>query len=325
MKNLVKFCSKLLYRSMKYGMILIMLLSMTSVVVGQVKAPATGLPVIELATKPGHVAHGYDVAGTATSADEVTEIVTVGADMRYFVYPSPLVSPNYVFVPGSPGALTNVNSTFTWSFEGTTLGSTAIVQPVTGGPYITVQWNSIGSTILRALETPNSTQGTSFCVSGSEPHTQFPVQVIKRPEIRFTEISTGVYYEDYCNAALPPTSKNFNLTVDNANEFTGGVKIIYNLWHTPITGNRERINIGENQEADITLPTTTTGTLNIDRTWDYGLYEIEIHSVSDRISRKSGVASVEGDILASASKFTYEVKRPVETGPIYRLPNLISP
>jgi hypothetical protein len=64
---------------------------------------------------------------------------------------------------------------------------------------------------------------------------------------------------------------------------------------------------------------------NINLTFpDYGRYVITITKVTDRVSRKSTDASgnpILGDLTSAGIKFAYSVMKPVQTGPIYRIPN----
>jgi len=249
--------------------------------------------------------HGYNSTsgGTVQHAAEVRDSVTITSVMKYFVLPDPTVSPLY-----STSDLlnfTDVNSTFQWSLSndpaiiGTTNGSTT--------PIVSVTWSSLGVDTLRALEIPNM---SAVCADSG---TIIPVAVIEKPTVAFTPVNS-IYADSACYTQAQ-VDLGILITFD-LNVFTRSwlVEVDYEVTHngSPISSlNGTAVSVVDD-EIDIIFP-------------DYGRYEITLTKVTDNISRKSTDSSgnpIEGDITAVGEKFTYIVMPPVETGPIYRLPNL---
>ena len=249
--------------------------------------------------------HGYNSSNPSGTPDpqEIRDSVTVTSVIKYFVLPNPAVSPQYD--PNDIDNFTNVNSTFSWSLRNTSPLGTIPSGSTT--PIVTVTWGSTtGIDTIKALETPN---WSAACASSP---TAIPVAVIRKPEIAFatknsiyadsacytqTQLTTGISIPFSMNATTESSQiwVNYTVTKDNVAEPS------LNGSNVPVVG------------GNISLIFN-----------DYGRYVITITKVTDRISRKSTDVSgnpIEGNITTVGEKFTYTVMRPVETGPIYRIPN----
>ena len=247
--------------------------------------------------------HGYNSSGGPNLPQEVRDSVTVTSVIKYFVLPDPTVSPNYKYdTPANTVDFSQVNSTFTWSLKnllGVTNSSTT--------PIVTVTWgNTAGIDSVKVTEVANS---NSSCTG---PGTTIPVAVINKPTIVFnpknalyadsachtlTEVTTGVQYQ----FGVTATTQSSQIWVDYTVTKDGVAQSALNGTNVLVTG------------GQITL------TFN-----DYGLYEVTLTKVTDRVSRKSTDASgnpITGEIASAGAKFKYHVMRPVQTGPIYRIPN----
>ena len=242
--------------------------------------------------------HGYNsvTGGVTPQAAEIRDSVTITSVMKYFVLPDPTVSPDY-----STSDLlnfTDVNSTFQWSLTndpstiGTTDGSTT--------PVVTVTWSSLGVDTLKALEVP------TWSAACAGTGTEIPVAVIEKPTIAFSP-RNSVYADSACYTQAQ---------VDLGVSITFDMSVFTRSWLVEVD-----YEVTRNGSAYSSLDDTAVSIVDDEITItfpDYGRYEITLTKVTDNISRKS---SVDGDITAVGEKFTYVVMPPVETGPIYRLPN----
>jgi hypothetical protein len=265
----------------------------TGIALGQTQPPS-----VEIDGKD-YYRHGYNSTGGGTvqqSPQEDRDSVTITSVMKYFVLPNPTVSPDYTVTDLLN--FTDVKSVFQWSLAndpaviGATDGSTT--------PIVTVLWNALGVDTLKALEVPD--MGAACAGSG----TKIPVTVIRKPEIAF-EPRNSVYADSACYTQT---------------QVTAGVPIIFDMdvvtdsWLVEVD-----YTVTRNGSALPSMTGTNVPVVGGEITLvfeDYGRYEITITKVTDNISRKS---SVDGDITTVGEKFTYIVMPPVETGPIYRLPN----
>jgi hypothetical protein len=253
--------------------------------------------------------HGRNQHGNTPdiNAAEAVDSVTVTARMRYFVLPDATVSPEY-FNEGAPISFTDfskVNSSFVWEVESTTAGI-GVIEAIGAGnavtdPLIFVRWTATGEAELKVEEAPG--EGEGACSAG-EP-TIINVEVIAKPTIEFANIDDK-YYFWWCDSNLP-----YSLVLDMVatSAVVGNVQmqVKYTVSKNDGTAGAEQTATIENGKLSI----------NFD---DYGVYVITITEVTDRISRKSGVLGDVG-IVNDANVFTFEFQRPIETGPIFRIPN----
>ncbi len=256
--------------------------------------------------------HGFNKTGTNTpgvvKTQEMRDSVTVTSVMKYFVLPDKLSNPDWYDNLGNIKSVndstTNLKSTFVWSFKNG-LGSGKSRKQI-----IAATWNSIGIDSLKVRENPEN-----GCV-GKE--TVIPVAVIAKPTITFKQVGS-VYTDGICPPqAVNATNKvsyNFPISITTS---SSQVEVTYSRAWTKSDG-------------------TDGGTLTNQKAWvkiiggnavfemefsDYGKYDITITNVTDRVSRKSLVDGViaQGTPPQSAV-FTYNVMKPIETGPIFRIPN----
>jgi len=313
MKNLVKICSKFL-------IVLIMLLGVSSIAFGQPTQPIKTLTAAEATVEIGsttYSAHGYNKDGVADPTRENTEYVTVGSVLQYFVMPDPIANPGF----NVTNPTQNVASSFEWSVSGT--GGTVTATT----PLATVTWgNTPGSFLLTAIEKPATNLG--FCDPASNPGTIVDVVVIPKTRIGFTtgdgagpEITPlATAYTGYiCEPTNPATTAktvSFTMALPVKDANTDNIWVSYTITGTTPEG---QAITGLTQGTDVPLTLDATLDLIFNA---YGKYVITLTKVTDRISRKPAT-EVPGELLASGAglSFTFDLTKPVETGPIYRLPN----
>ena len=257
--------------------------------------------------------HGRNSAG-ATTASENTDSVTMGSTMTYFVLPDPTFNATWYSNGGTATAnISNpagITSAFDWTVTPTGGGAGSISNTAT--PIIkTINWTAAGTANIEVQEKP-----TSLACIGSP--TIIPVQIIPKPTITFNQ---GPAYSD---AACHPESEKtgggfvypFPITVTSAVAGKEDVLVSY-------TVTKDGTPDGALSGTDIPVANGTGSLTNTIKFPDYGVYVITITKLTDRISRKSGDTGTSGMITVGGSAtFTYNVMKPVQTGPVYHLPNM---
>ena len=241
--------------------------------------------------------HGSNSAGTVV-ATENTDSVTIGGVTRYYVVPDAGANPAYT------GVLTGtLASTFNWTTSGSTgpTGTIAQVGAVTYGNYRQVTWAGPTGTInLNVVESSGA-----GCASGTT--TTVPVRVIAVPTVTGGAAPTAqcTTTPGTLTFAVPVTLTSDLVVAGVANR----VRVNYTITNpdaTTLTG-----------ATDVDLDKTATSfNVTLTGATQYGSYTVTLNTVSDRISRKSGV---NGTI--STATIALVVNRVPTTGPIYHLPN----
>ncbi len=259
--------------------------------------------------------HGYNSTGGPNLPQEARDSVTVGSVIKYFVLPSSEANP--LFNVANPTDFTNVTSVFNWGFRrsgGAALGSITPSTP-TNQPIISITWgNSYGAVdTIRVVENP-----ANGC-PGSE--TKIPVEIIAKPSITFRQVGSPLdYKKDTCVTQAQVTA---TITYNFPVAITSAVKPDAKVWvNYTVTKDGVAAPTLNGTNVALTMSSTTLGTFPIAFN-AYGKYEVTITQITDRISRKSSVL-VNGDIATGTGQsalFTFSIIKPVETGPIYRLPN----
>jgi len=300
MKRLIKLCTCLLLTA--------------GIVYGQTTPPTS--VVIE---GNNYYQHGHNKDG-ANQPQEARDSVTVTSVIKYFVLPDPGGSPNYN--PANAVNFSDVNSTFTWSLGsrsspsafpalGTTNGSTT--------PLVEITWGNVAgidSIWVREIPITNAS-----CAGAGNT---IPVAVINKPNISFTP-DDGIYADSACYTLTEVTAGvtyNFDMTVTTQSS---------QIWvDYTVTKNGVAVPSLDGEDVPLTNIVRDSGSgLIIGGTIplifnDYGVYEVTITKVTDRVSRKSTDAAgdwILGTITSAGAKFTYSVMLPVRTGPIFRIPN----
>ena len=238
--------------------------------------------------------HGYNSSGGPNLPQEERDSVTVTSVIKYFVLPDPTANPGYN--PANTLDFANVKSSFAWSLKnslGTTNSSTT--------PVIAVTWNNIGIDSVKVRETPST-----GCIGSG---TSIPVAVIKIPEIAFS-IKNSKYADSACYSQIDASTKyQFAMTVSAESP---QVLVDY-------TVTKDGLPYSSLNDTNVKV---VGGNITLSFT-EYGRYEVTITKVSDRVLRKTNESgnSILGIITPAGAKFAYHVMRPVQTGPIYRLPN----
>jgi hypothetical protein len=171
---------------------------------------------------------------------------------------------------------------------------------------VEVTWGTTpGTGILKAQEKPKN---QASCEGG---FTEIPVVVIAKPTITFNQTGTPLAYRDsICKTVAEIGSGityGFPVTVETS---SSQVLINYTMVFTPEGG----VTSTSTSATDVPVSGGTISSIIMPA---HGTYVITIDKVTDRVSRKS---SVNGVVLAG-NTFTYKVMSPVQTGPIYRIPN----
>jgi len=274
-----------------------LLFCMASTVFGQPPSPPASVSI----DGKTYFRHGFNSTGaglTLQTPREDVDSVTITSSMRYFVMPDPRVSP--LFDVENLPAISNVNSTFNWTIA--PLGHGAITSTPSNNPLITVQWNMLGAGTLTVLEVPSVGQACD-----GDHQTVMPVLVIARPTIAFTPINTEYLREECEDDITGGHGVNIDMSV-----FTQSAQVEITFTVTkdgvPYTGfgGATPIRLVNNR-----LPIIFT---------EYGRYVFTITGVTDRISRKSSVTGIV-TTADDAHILHVHMLRPVETGPIFRIPN----
>ena len=301
-------CVKLL------GTLTIGVLMMTNNGFGQ--TPPTNVTIGAGADAKTYYHHGFNANGTNSFDEtgkavvkdgEAVDSVTVGSTMTYFVLPDPTFNAtwraNFASNPANISSTTGLHSAFDWTVTpaaGSDVSSTAT-------PIIkTINWKALGTASIKVQEMPKL---SDECIGAP---TVIPVQIIPKPTITFDEVNSA-YSHAACYADLTGVVYPFPVTITSAVKGKTEAMVSYKV----------TINDGSESivpDVPVVIGTGGVGTIDVPFT-DYGEYVITITKLTDRISRKSGDAGT--DLLAGGSAtFTYTVMKPVQTGPVYHLPNI---
>ena len=325
MNSLVNFCK---FGYLKYGIIVVMLMGMSSVVFGQEHNSTNYADDVDLEGRTYDRHHGD--GGLEETTGEDVEYVTEGSTMRYFVMPNPLANPDYD--QSNPFVFDDIFSTFNWTWNTTVavpFANPTFINPITANgntsPFVSITFGAVAADIgdntntLSVLEIPDVTQANA-CPNGGVP-TEMTVIVIQKPQIGFNANTVapniGEYYNYQCLGTLP--TENFSITfpitlAEYVPVGAANVEVKFSLSRgtTPIYIDRVQALADDATTLVVPIP---------DDQIAHGEYVITISEITDRISRKA-VTFNNGVITANAGTYTWEVMRPVETGPIYRVPNI---
>ena len=264
--------------------------------------------------------HGYNKDNTSTpdSPRENTDTVMVTSVMNYFVMPHDYYNKDY-FDNASDYTETNLtNSMFDWSSFSPGRGTIVPQNSNSTGtsPWVKVTWNTAGIDTLHVKEVPQVAT-TLACESDT---TKIPVLVIPKPTIGFTQVGTPPAYaasDCYDAVTVLTASYDFPFTVTTS---SSQVWINYTIVETDLmTGTVSSTTVQTDVPITLTLVsgTTYTATLNLPFT-DYGIYEVTINEITDRIARKCEIV---GDINSGAGVFTYSVLPQPQPGRVFHVPN----
>ncbi len=238
---------------------------------------------------------GSDLNGTGLSYEGI-DSVTIGAQLQYYVQPSPIISPSYTYT--SP--LANLNSTFAWTAA--PAASATITSPMNATVltnWISVQWVAPGPVNLSVVETAN----TGSCPGSI---TTIPVIVLHVPAI-----TGGAAPAEQCAASPAGLSFTVPFTLSSDINSPSTVRVNFTLLNPDGSTSIAAQNIEVVKSAtfvNVTLPAGST---------QFGQYKVTFNAVSDRISRKSAIAGT-----VASPNVLLTVNPVPTTGPIYHLPNL---
>lgn len=269
--------------------------------------------------------HGYNKAGGPfvdpgnPEGQEIRDSVTVSAKMKYFVLPDPSISPDYD--PTTTSGIidfTKVNSEFEWQFRragGAALGEN-ITTPAKNRPIVEIEWKNTGVDSLVVKEIPN----LGAACAGN--YTVIPVAIIPKPTITFSPVGTA-YKDSACHTQAELTTGG-GVTYSFpavATTKSSQVKIKYEVFKPDNTSLGSDIIDFKGTVSDDLVTGSFTNTLL--KFTEYGTYRVVITEITDRVSRKSDVNNTGAGVLTPSGsiEFAYKVMPPVQTGPIYRIPN----
>jgi hypothetical protein len=265
--------------------------------------------MVESADLYKHSTNSSDVVGPV--AGELTDTVTTGSLMRYYIIPSAL---NTLYTLTPAGVLSgSLSSSFNWSLTGAIGTAAGTIDAVTTptdysafSNYKIVTWAGIGTINLNVQE-----QSSAGCLSSNTTTT--PVAVIAVPTVQFSSTSSGV-----CTTGADG-AVGYSLT---------GLPV---TWTSTLTGLRNlQVNISVScTNSSYGLPKTYnnvvvsetvpgSGTFNMPVNLDhFGLYTITLTAINDRISKKCGT---DGTVGVSAV-YSFTLGLTPTSGPVFHNAN----
>lgn len=257
-------------------------------------------------------------AGTPKPVTNV-DTVTIGATMPYYVKGDP-----NMHMLRQWGAIT-AKSTYTWS--ATAAATATINQATTSDSLVTISWPKAGTYRLSVTENPGAVASGYPALCTSVPYAM-DVKVLNRPTVTWngaTPVKGGCGVNG--NTITVPidltgigqwevdyTVQYFDLANQEVN--VAGITRDASEAAVPMgaTSNKNDGSALTNQTLlSITIPAASA-------VGAYGKYVITINSISDRISRKSGISSIAADVPAG-SYTIYSMPTPT-TQPIQHIKNL---
>lgn len=210
-------------------------------------------------------------------------------------------------------------SDFTWSLSGGTAGTdydlrnlsgNASSSPAAKDTTVSVKWLKTGPFKVNVQEKPVPATGMP-AISCNADVEEMDVLVVARPTLAFpASAMTG-------GCGVAGTTVNIPVNVTG----TGQYDVTYSIDYTPLTGS------GSNKVTSklVTIGSYQPGAQSLNLTYDvtageYGVYTVTIEKLSDRISRKSGVATLATDIPSTTFKI-YSYPAP-NTNPVTHIRNL---
>lgn len=240
-----------------------------------------------------HTTNSTDLTGPV--AFEATDSVTVGGKSVYYVMPDANVNASF---NSATDLFLNVTSTFGWTITGVPTGTvSAVATHATATQYKEISWTGKGLGTLQVIESTASCAGSI---------TSIPVMVIDVPKV------TGVNFSAIScpTGAVPYTLAGPTATLVITSDVAIGhrdIEVNYSL-----TGPAGFANIASTLAIVNEGTTIDLTTVNLNQP---GIYTLKIISMTDRISRKSGVVSLLNN------DYTFTVNRAPVTGKIYHVPN----
>jgi len=249
------------------------------------------------------------VTGTGTlvppTLNDVNDTVTIGSTMPYRVTGD--ISMHQL---QTLGILNPSQFTKAVSAGGTLHNALGTGAPATTDSAFSVAWGTLGAQTVSVTELPQVVSGPAFsCTANTEI---LNVVVINRPTTAWGTIPAG-------GCGIAGTTVVIPYTATGTGQFT----VTYRIYYTPLSGAASDI------VASTPVPNlgnSTAGTQNFSFSYAvpataYGKYEVFMEGVTDRISKKSGIASVATtDYPVTAATF-YVYPTPV-TAPIQHIKNL---
>jgi hypothetical protein len=257
-----------------------------------------------------HTTNSSNVVGPV--AGELTDTVTTGSSMRYYIIPSPL---NTLYTLTAGGVLSgSLASTFIWSLSGitgTANGSIDSVKTPTNYEnftnYKVVTWTGIGTINLNVRE-----QSAAGCLSSNTTTT--PVAIIAIPSVQFSSTSDNICFSG------SDGSLGYNLTGLPVNWTSSVSGLRYLTVDYTISCSNAGFGGMQSFSNDTVIETGAgSGTFDISSLQldYYGVYTITITNVHDRISSK---CNINGSLVVPLV-YSFSLNPLPVSGPFYHRPN----
>jgi hypothetical protein len=253
--------------------------------------------------------HGFNSGGIATTLENVDSLTIGAANVKYFVYPDSAISPLYNVATNYS---TGLNSDFFWSVN----PSTGITIDTTNAGYR----NNYAKITFPSTGTPPIDYTISVVETAKGSNCAGTAKAINARLIAIPAVTGGTVTAPGCPSTVAPYNflvPTISLTgLSSAVQSTNQkIKITYTL--TGPTDMAGTIGTLNTNTIDIPENSTSVDLSGLGPIVDYpGTYTFSITGISDRISRKSGVA-----VTPSFTNVTFVVSRRPVTGTIYHLPN----
>lgn len=252
------------------------------------------------------------VTGTGTmvapTGNDATDTVTIGSVMPYRV-----TGDINMHSLRTLGILNHSNFTKTISAGGSLLNEAGIAAPLTTDTAFSVSWTVLGAQSVTVREVPVVASGPAFACTAADQ--VLPVRVVARPTAAWAVAGPSA---SGCGVA------GTTVTIPYTAVGTGQFNVTYRITYTNLAGTVT--NVVAAGTAVNGLGAYTNGSQSFNFSYAvpalaYGRYDVYIENLSDRISRKSGVATIATTDYPTTATTFYAYPTPV-TAPINHIQNL---
>ena len=249
--------------------------------------------------------HGYNSSGVDSPREDI-DTVMVGSVMNYFVMPDKNYNTAY-FGQGSYAATNLTSSEFEW-IVGNSSSFTPQSANTTGtSPWIKVTWGSTtGATTIKVKEAPQDVD-----ISCVAEDTEIDVFVIAQPTIGYN-LAGYAASQCYNTTAVADADYDFPVSV-----ITSSSQVLVNV--SVVKKDLDGTVLGTYPKTNVPV---ASGAFHLEfndfASGGYGIYEVTITEMTDRIARKCDVSGI---INLGENVFTFSVMPMPKTGPVYHIPN----
>jgi hypothetical protein len=284
-----------------------------------------------------HYQHGNNkdfTTGTPDLPREARDSVMMGATMHYFVMPDTAFNRAYANAGKADadnwiGGTASTKSSFAWSITpATPIGTVTPVLPNSGtstSPHVTILWTGVSAATpvdtIVFVETPKEYKGVALpagSVCDGNP-VKIPITSIHQPNVMFGVNENSTRDTVVCAESNVGIKLNLPLAGLGAGGNYGsviseasGVTIDYTIAKDGGTPVAETAKFPSLKTAAYRwkLPVS-----------DYGVYEIVITKITDRIATKCNITDNNVSLTTADNTYTYVVMPKPASGPTYHIPN----